>query len=74
MDLIYTYSQKKDIGVVKDYTMDLAYGSDENNFELVVPLSKDNIIEYDSIVYMDGTEYGGFIDERIVSTTSSNIT
>ena len=74
MDLIYTDSQKKDIGVLKDYTMDLAYGSDENNFELVVPLSKDNIIEYDSIVYMDGTEYGGFIDERVVSTTSSNIT
>ena len=74
MDLIYTDSQKKDIGVLKDYTMDLAYGSDENNFELVVPLSKDNIIEYDSIVYMDGTEYGGFIDERVVSTTSSTIT
>ena len=74
MDLIYTDSQKKDIGIVKDYTMDLAYGSDENNFELVVPLSKDNIIEYDSIVYMEGTEYGGFIDERVVSTTSSNIT
>ena len=73
MDLIYTDAQKKDIGIVKDYTMDLAYGSDENNFELVVPLSKDNIIEYDSIVYMEGTEYGGFIDERVVSTTSSNI-
>ena len=39
MDLIYTDSQNKDIGIVKDYTMDLAYGSDENNFELVVPLS-----------------------------------
>lgn len=72
MDLIYTDSTKKDIGVIKDYTMDLAYGSEENSFELTVPLTSD-IIEPDSIVYMDGTEYGGFIDERIVSTKSSTI-
>lgn len=73
MDLIYTDAAKKDLGVIKNYTLDMAYGKDENSFELVVPLTK-NVLEYDSIVYIDGTEYGGFIDERVVSTKSSTIT
>ena len=51
----------------------MAYGRDENSFELTVPLTKD-VLDYDSIVYIDGTEYGGFIDERVVSTKSNIIT
>ena len=73
MDLIYTDASKKDLGVIKNYTLDMAYGMDENSFELTVPLTKD-VLEYDSIVYIDGTEYGGFIDERVISTKSNTIT
>ena len=34
MDLIYMDDKKRDIGVMKNFTLDLAFGEDENNFEL----------------------------------------
>lgn len=34
MDLIYATDEKIDIGIMQDFTFDLAFGSDENDFEL----------------------------------------
>lgn len=34
MDLIYMNASMEDIGVIRAYEFDLAYGSDENDFEL----------------------------------------
>lgn len=33
MDLIYTDENRVDIGVLHEYSMDIAYGVSENNFE-----------------------------------------
>jgi hypothetical protein len=40
MDLIYTNTRLEDVGVLKDYTFDLAFGSDENDFEVTIDSSK----------------------------------
>ena len=36
MDLIYTNQNREDIGVLQDFSLDLAFGSGENDFELTV--------------------------------------
>lgn len=72
MDLIYADKNKMDIGVLKDYRLDLAYGSDENDFELTVPMSN-NVCEEDFYIYIEGTEYGGIIDSIEVNTKDKKI-
>ena len=61
MDLIYTNADREDIGVLKDYTFDLAFGSSENDFECKVYKENHCCLE-DYFLYIDGTEYGGIID------------
>ena len=61
MDLIYADANFKDIGVLQDFTLDMAYGIDENNFEIKMPLQKP-MCEAGWFIYIDGTEYGGIID------------
>lgn len=68
MDLMYTNAQRVDQGILNDCSLDLAYGSDENDFELTVPV--DGIsLEAGAVIYIEGTEYGGRVDGmRYVST------
>lgn len=73
MDLIYTDKKRNDVGVLIDYVLDMAYGRDENNFELSV-YADNHKCEAGSFVYMEGTEYGGIIDELDVDTESMTIT
>ena len=61
MDLIYSNADREDIGVLKDYTFDLAFGSSENDFECKVYKENHCCLE-DYFLYIDGTEYGGIID------------
>lgn len=68
MDLIYTNAAKEDIGVLLDYEFDLAFGSDENNFECSL-LLQNHCMEAGSLLYIEGTEYGGIVDS-IQSDTS----
>lgn len=72
MDLIYADSGKKDVGVLLNYKMDLAYGFDENNFELTVS-NANHVCGDGYIVYIEGTEYGGIIDAIRVETENKNI-
>lgn len=61
MDLIYTNRNREDIGVLQDFSLDLAFGSGENDFELTV--SRENHVAVAGcFVYIQGTEYGGIID------------
>ena len=57
MDLIYMDESKKDIDVLKDYTLDLAYGSDENDFECKVNINN-NVCKTGYYLYFEGEEYG----------------
>lgn len=61
MDLIYTNADLVDQGVLQDCVLDLAFGADENDFELEVPA--DGVtLEAGALLYMEGTEYGGMVD------------
>ena len=61
MDLIYTNPSREDLGVLQNYDMDLAFGADENNFECTIRADA-HCCEAGSLLYMEGTEYGGIID------------
>lgn len=63
---------KEDIGVLKDYILDMAFGSDENNFECTVSASN-NVCEAGFYLYAEGTEYGGIIDSINVDTESETV-
>ena len=73
MDLIYTDKKRQDVGVLKDYTFDLAFGSDENDFELTVDVSN-HCCEPGCLVYIENTEYGGIVDGLGVVTTDDKLT
>lgn len=72
MDLIYMNPDKEDIGVLKDYILDMAYGADENNFECTVSASN-NVCDAGFYLYMEGTEYGGIIDSINIDTESETV-
>ena len=66
MDLIYTDENNNDLGVIKNYKLDLAYGKDENDFELEIDL-QEHCAGINSRIYIQtsdngrviGSEYGG---------------
>ena len=73
MDLIYTDANREDVGVLLDYQFDLAFGTDENNFVLSVSLD-DHVCSESYWIYIDGTEYGGIIDDIEVNTETQRVT
>ena len=72
MDLIYTDVNYKDVGVMKDYAFDLAYGADENDFELTIDLNN-HCCEAGCLIYIEGTEYGGIIDGLSVVSSEDKL-
>lgn len=62
MDLIYTDAKRVDLGVLLSYDLDLAFGVDENNFECTVGEAY-NVCAPGAFLYVEGTEYGGIVDE-----------
>lgn len=73
MDLIYMNAAKEDLGVLKDYSLDLAFGSDENDFECKIPVAN-HCCKSSFFLYMEGTEYGGIIDSVRVDSKNEEIT
>ena len=72
MDLIYTDASMKDLGSLQDFKIDLAFGIDENNFELSVS-NTNHVCESGSMVYIEGTEYGGIVEGIRVETSGEKI-
>lgn len=62
MDLIYMNKEREDVGVLLGYKFDLAFGSDENDFELQIP-SSEHCCKAGFFLYIENTEYGGMIDD-----------
>ena len=73
MDLNYTDANRVDQGVLEAYTLDMAYGADENSFECAVD-SGDHCCTARSLIYAEGEEYGGIVDSVAVDTESETIT
>lgn len=72
MDLIYADSDKKDIGVLQYYDLDMAFGTDENNFELELDLSE-HCMDYGYFIYAENTEYGGIVDTIEIDNGSKRV-
>ena len=72
MDLIYTNSKMEDLGVLLDYELDLAFGADENNMECRVQNGSHHC-EAGSLLYIEGTEYGGIIDSITSDTGNGEV-
>lgn len=73
MDLIYMNAEKVDLGVMKDFTFDMAFGTDENDFECKIVKDK-HCCDAGYYLYCEGTEYGGIIDNIGVDTANNEIT
>lgn len=70
MDLMYATEEKIDLGVMHDFTLDLAFGSDENDFELTTN-TNNHVCKSGYFLYIENTEYGGIIDKIKVQTDSN---
>lgn len=68
---IITDKHREDIGYADGIRLDLEVG-DTNDFELKTDIRSE--IDYGSIIYMPGTEYGGLLEDREVSTKKQEIT
>lgn len=66
-------ASREDVGILHDYKLDLAYGEDENDFELLIPSSA-HCCGKGFFLYMDGTEYGGIVDEIASDTEAEEVT
>lgn len=60
VDLIITDSNHVDARSAVDFTLDCAWGREENDFELVV--SGASTIDAGAYIYVDGSECGGVVD------------
>lgn len=78
MDLIYTNSQLQERGFLKDYEMDLEIGKQgesANDYELTIKTASiPEGLDYGSLVYYEGTEYGGIVERKKVDTSAGTIT
>ena len=75
MELIYTDSGARDIGVLRGASGTMAYGSDENSLEIV--LSRDKIpdgLGRGSLVYVQGEEWGGRVSKVRSDTANGEVT
>ena len=72
MDLIYSDRNRKEEGVLHMYLLDMAYGSDENNFECTVD-SSNHCCKEGYFLHIENTEYGGVIDSIRVDTETEEI-
>ena len=73
MDLIYTNAKRVDQGVFSAYALDMSYGSDENNFELVLG-ANEPMLETNAVIFMENTEYGGMVGGLKTNTNGETIT
>ena len=63
--LIYTDAAFADVGAIQTFSMDMAFGVDEQNFEIGFSTPE---LRGGELLYIDGTEYGGIIDSVTHST------
>lgn len=61
MLIVYADSRMADIQALRPVSMEFAFGSDENDFQVVMP-KEAPLLDAHGYVYVDGTEYGGMVD------------
>lgn len=73
MDLIYTNAKLVDQGIFSAYALDMSYGAEENDFELILG-ANESMLEDGAVIFMENTEYGGVVGGLKTSTNSDTIT
>lgn len=68
--LIYTDANHDDVGAIQSFSMDLAFGADEQDFEIAF---SEPVLSGGELLYIDGTEYGGIVDKITQSTETDNV-
>lgn len=68
--LIYTDTSFTDKGAIQSFEMDLAFGTDEQDFEIAF---SEPSLSGGELLYIDGTEYGGIVDSVTQSTETDNV-
>lgn len=71
MDLIYTNSDKIDMGVLHKFEADIDIAT-EKDFEITVG-QDNNVLSPGCYLYVDNTEYGGIVDAMEIKTESGEI-
>lgn len=67
-DLVYTDKNHVDQGVLQAYSLDAAWGADENDFQITV--AADQVLDFGALVFVDGTQLGGVVDTKAPDGTS----
>lgn len=68
--LTYTDAQWNDVGVLQHATCDFAFGNEENSFIVGLDRRAGLTLEPLSLVYIEGTEFGGMITQCDTDTGS----
>lgn len=63
-DICYTDAAHADVGVLRGASLNVTWGDSGNDFELTVDLASGVRLEDGALVYVEGTEWGGVVDER----------
>lgn len=61
MLIVYADSSMEDVQALRPVSMEFAFGSDENDFQVVMPKEAPRLDAH-GYIYVDGTEYGGMVD------------
>lgn len=67
MELVYTDASFNRQGVLRDFSLDMAFGDSENDFELTVPAGFE--LPHGALVYSHGTDVGGIVDTKEFDNT-----
>ena len=68
--LIYTNANHVDVGAIQSFEMDMAFGADEQDFEIAFSSPE---LSGGELLYIDGTEYGGIVDAITQSTETDKV-
>lgn len=72
-DICYTDAARVDVGVLRGASLNTVWGDSGNDFELTVDIASPERIDDGALVYVEGTEYGGVVDEREASSSDGTI-
>lgn len=72
-DICYTDAAHADVGVLRGASLNVTWGDSGNDFELTVDLASGVRLEDGALVYVEGTEWGGVVDEREASQADGTL-
>lgn len=72
MDLIYMNDNHEDVNVIHEYNLDLAFGTDENDFECTLDYEQ-HCCEEGYFLYFEKSEYGGRVDTIYTDSAAGEV-